>query len=436
MIFVIFEDNYPQNFYPLSLTKPLWELKCGIYSFRERFEIFIADNFSEVNNNAHKICYFTREYLAPYYREKYPELNINDYSVFESDEELLLIDSTLFPVNSLAQIAENSILLCENQPAAARISSKQLNSGLGSISEMIQDALTPGNGTMCGIPSECSLEAGEEPLKASYIWDLVSRNSRQITADFELLRGSENTGNSTNNSVTLIGESNLLYIGDGAQIDPFVVVDTMGGPVIIEAGARIHSFTRIEGPVYIGKNAIILGAKVREGTSIGECCRIGGEVEESIFHSFSNKYHDGFIGHSYVGEWVNMGALTTNSDLKNNYKGVRVYIPGGRTDTGKTKIGTFIGDFAKTSIGTLINTGSVIGTGAMVVHSGSMTPAHVPPFSWYINSVIEDRPWIENCIETAAVAAGRRGVEFSGVYADLLRHVFSITAESRKKGSV
>ena len=107
-----------------------------------------------------------------------------------------------------------------------------------------------------------------------------------------------------------------------------VVIDAEHGPIYIDEGAEIHPFTRIEGPCYIGRNSILLGAKCREGNSIGPMCRVGGEVEESIIQGYSNKYHDGFLGHAYVGQWVNLGALTTNSDLKNDYSEVKVVLDG------------------------------------------------------------------------------------------------------------
>ena len=152
-----------------------------------------------------------------------------------------------------------------------------------------------------------------------------------------------------------------------------VVIDAEHGPVYIDEGAEIHPFTRIEGPCYVGKKSILLGAKCREGNSIGPMCRVGGEVEESIIHGYSNKYHDGFLGHAYVGEWVNLGALTTNSDLKNDYSSVSVMLDGHTPiDTGSTKVGSLIGDHTKTSIGTLLNTGAYV---------GAMAPDRRPPAS-------------------------------------------------------
>ena len=158
------------------------------------------------------------------------------------------------------------------------------------------------------------------------------------------------------------GSRKDVYVAPGAVVHPMVVIDAEHGPVYLDEGVEVHPFTRIEGPCYVGKKSILLGTKCREGNSIGPMCRVGGEVEESIIHGYSNKYHDGFLGHAYVGEWVNLGALTTNSDLKNDYSSVSVILDGNTPiNTGSTKVGSLIGDHTKTSIGTLLNTGAYVG---------------------------------------------------------------------------
>jgi hypothetical protein len=160
-------------------------------------------------------------------------------------------------------------------------------------------------------------------------------------------------------------------------------------------------------------------------------CRVGGEVEESIIHGYSNKYHDGFLGHAYVGEWVNLGAMTTNSDLKNDYSSVSVMMNGKPFDTGSTKIGGFIGDHVKTSIGTLLNTGAIVGTMAILVATGAPLPKYIPPFAWLLSGVVGKGFGLNPLIETARTAMSRRKVEMTGDDERLLRHVFELTAEDR-----
>ena len=131
-------------------------------------------------------------------------------------------------------------------------------------------------------------------------------------------------------------------------------IDARQGPVLIDRGAVIHSFSRIEGPCYIGPQTWIMGAKIRAGTTLGPQCRIGGEVECAIVQGHAKKYHDGFLGHSYIGEWVNLAAATQSSDLRNDYGTIKVTVNGQRMSTGRTKVGSFIGDHTKSGLGVLL----------------------------------------------------------------------------------
>ncbi|MFC1670560.1 putative sugar nucleotidyl transferase [Spirochaetota bacterium] len=421
MNIVIFEDNSHDNFYPISLTKPLWELRSGMFSMRERFELFIEKNM----NRKGRVFYFTREYLVPFYKEKYPHLKINDFSVFSDSDEILFINGTLYPQDFLLEIEKNNLYIIEDTPIAGRIDPSLLDKNSGSISEILMDS------TGKGVNKNDYKKVEDSIGSVNFIWDLVALNNKWITSDFSLLNKKDVPP--SNNSVTLIGDNSRLYIEDNVKIDPFVVVDVSNGPVYIKSGSEIHSFTRIEGPCYIGSGTVVLGGKLRGGCSIGDCCRVGGEVEESIFHGYSNKYHDGFIGHSYIGEWVNLGAMTTNSDLKNNYKDIKIYIPDGKVDTAMNKVGTFIGDFTKTSIGTLLNTGSSLGVGTMMVHDGGFAPAHVPSFAWFARSEVKDLSWFEDFLVTCGVVTSRRDIKFTEAYSSLLREIYNMTAELRKK---
>jgi UDP-N-acetylglucosamine diphosphorylase/glucosamine-1-phosphate N-acetyltransferase len=221
-------------------------------------------------------------------------------------------------------------------------------------------------------------------------------------------------------------------VGHDVTIDPCTVIDARKGAVVIGDRAQIDSFSRIEGPCCIGDGCVVLGAKMREGCSFGPNCRVGGEVEEAVFQAHSNKYHDGFIGHAYVGEWVNLGALTTNSDLKNDYSTVKIYRPGGIVDTGETKVGCLIGDFVKTSIGTLINTGSVIGTGAMSVMSGRMTPPHIPPFARFLKNELRDPGSADAVTATAKIACSRRKKTLPAAMESLLGRIYREGTAARK----
>src|SRR5262249_46266615 len=159
------------------------------------------------------------------------------------------------------------------------------------------------------------------------------------------------------------------------------VFDTTNGPITVGAGAWVQPFTRLEGPCYIGPKTQLFRANLRGGVTLGPNCRIGGEVEASIGHGHTNKYHEGFLGHAYVGEWVNLGAITSNSDLRNDYAEVAVPLQGDPIATGQAKVGCFLGDHTRTGLGSMLNTGTSVGVMCNVLPAGPLLPKHVPSFA-------------------------------------------------------
>ena len=197
----------------------------------------------------------------------------------------------------------------------------------------------------------------------------------------------------------------------------------MNSRVQIEPNAIIY------GPCCISEGAIIRGgAKIGRGTSICKQCRIGGEVEETIIASYSNKQHEGFIGHSYVGSWVNIGAGSCNSDLKNNYGKIKAWSVGRIRDTGRRFLGTVIGDHSKVAINTKINTGTVVGFYANVMAAGS-PPKHVPSYTWAIEP--DFTPYeLDKAVETAKIMMDRRNVDFSSALEELFKAIFKLSRQS------
>ena len=222
--------------------------------------------------------------------------------------------------------------------------------------------------------------------KINYLWDLIVNLKEDLEKD---LRGiGARVKGDIHPAAILIKPENMI-IEAGAEIEACAVLD-----------AR-------QGPIHIGKGTIIkAGANLRGPVSIGPECRIGGEVTHSIFHGYSNKGHYGFIGHSYIGEWVNLGAGTTNSNLKNNYGTVKVQINGKEVDSGQQFLGCFIGDYAKLGIGTLITTGAVIGLGANVL-GGKVTPKSIPDFQWDEKTKYR----LEDFLRATKTMMGRRHIE-------------------------
>ena len=216
----------------------------------------------------------------------------------------------------------------------------------------------------------------------------------------------------------------------GSRMWPGTVVSTETGPVFIDRDAVVRPGSFVEGPCYIGPGTVVEGAKVRPGCSFGPECRIGGEVQASIFQGYANKSHEGFIGHAFVGEWVNLGALTTNSDLKNAYQPVQVTWQGKTIDTDLLKVGCFIGDHAKTAIRSLINTGARIGTFANWFEPG-LSPKEIPAFAWGNKA-----KWpLGHVLSNARRVMSRRGITPSPAYEQALRALYSRCVKSENRDS-
>ncbi|HEX6747138.1 MAG TPA: putative sugar nucleotidyl transferase [Longimicrobium sp.] len=249
------------------------------------------------------------------------------------------------------------------------------------------------------------------------VWELMSLTPAQIAEDVAGLFPGAATPQLPA-GVHLLGPHPLI-VGDGVVIEPGVVFDTSDGPVWLDDRSHVRAFSRVAGPVYLGRGSIILGGSV-EQASIGPVCRIRGEFAESVAVAYVNKAHDGHIGHAYLGAWVNLGAETTNSDLKNNYSTIRLWTPEGEVDTGEIKVGSFLGDHVKTGIGLLLNTGTVVGAGSNLF-GAAMPPKYVPPFSWGTGEDLTAYR-VDKFLEVAERAMARRKVTLTaGARAQLER---------------
>jgi UDP-N-acetylglucosamine diphosphorylase/glucosamine-1-phosphate N-acetyltransferase len=256
-------------------------------------------------------------------------------------------------------------------------------------------------------------------------WELMSRNGEQLREDiphfFPGYAAEELPG------CDILGDG-LLSLGKNVEVEPGSVFDVREGPIRLSDGAKIRAHTRLTGPAYVGPGTTVLGGVLSE-VSLGPVCKVRGEVECSVILGYSNKAHDGFLGHSYLGRWVNLGAFTTNSDLKNNYGPIRVGGSEGPVDTGLMKVGAFLGDHVKTGIGTLLNTGTVVGAGSNLF-GGAMPPAYVPPFSWGSGSeLVEFR--LDKFLEVASRAMGRRQVALDPGMEGLLRRAWERSRDER-----
>jgi UDP-N-acetylglucosamine diphosphorylase/glucosamine-1-phosphate N-acetyltransferase len=249
-------------------------------------------------------------------------------------------------------------------------------------------------------------------------WELILNNEDELRRQCQVCGSFEGT---IYPGVHLLEEANIRIM-PGAKLKPGVVLDAENGPIIVDTGARIEPNAVLQGPCYIGPDSVVNpNAVIRAGTSIGSTCKVGGEIEGSIIHGFTNKQHDGFLGHSYIGEWVNLGADTITSDLKNTYGAIRVYINGAGVETGERFLGSIIGDHSKTGIGTILPTGCVVGAAANVF-TQSTTPRFVPSFAWLTDKEMVAYE-IEKALSIARIVMARRGVDLTPAEAALLRAV-------------
>jgi UDP-N-acetylglucosamine diphosphorylase/glucosamine-1-phosphate N-acetyltransferase len=209
------------------------------------------------------------------------------------------------------------------------------------------------------------------------VWDFIRVLPAMLEADIATLGPIE--GEAPPAQLAVLG-AHEAFVSRAAYVEPFVLADTTAGPILVRRGARVCAFTRLVGPCVVGADALVLGGKVT-GCSIGEHARVQGELSTSIMIGHANKSHDGFVGHSVIGRWANLGAGTVTSNLKNSYGEVSLWTPAGVQRTGMQFLGTFVGDHVKTGIGTRLTTGCVIGAGANVFGS-TMPPKFVPPFAW------------------------------------------------------
>jgi len=407
----VFEDPGYTQLLPLVYLRPTWDLRCGILTLGEKIERAFPGKSTQFS------C---RDYLADLVREQYPERTVNAPLA----GECLLINGRVLADASFAQwlqgVEQDTLCVRGSIVVAAKLSAV-----FARRLQLDSSSLLDFSGLSQLRRRECTQPA------ISYPWDLVNNNGAQIITDFGILTsGSPITRHGTVYPGAHLMTPDAIALGPQSSIKPGVVLDAENGPIMIGANVRILPNAVIEGPAYIGDGSLIkVGAKIYEHTSIGPVCKVGGEVEASIIHAYSNKQHDGFLGHAYLSPWVNLGADTNNSDLKNNYSTVRVKIHGREVDSGSLFAGLIMGDHAKSAINTMFNTGTVVGVGSNVF-GGGFPPKDIPSFSW--GGAEEMTTYdIDKCIAVARKVMERRKKSLTPVEETVLRKVFALTEQER-----
>ncbi|KNB63221.1 GlmU family protein [Chryseobacterium sp. Hurlbut01] len=382
---LVFSDaQYWEDFLPLSFTRPVAEMRCGILTFSERWQK-ILDNT--------EISYFTENYLHAKFKNP------------EDVESLFLVTNFLPTEKVIQQIKDLNLgeaLVYEDELIAARINMKGFS--LNQIEKMT--------------------DIKEELIFFKKPTDLFTYNDKAIDFDFELLT-KDKISQELSSTNGFLGDKKDLFIEEGAQIE-FSTVNTKTGKIYIGKNAEVMEGCNLRGPIALCEESKFnLGAKIYGATTVGPHSKVGGEVNNIIIFGYSNKGHDGFVGNSVIGEWCNLGADTNSSNLKNNYANVKLwnYRTKHFEDTGLQFAGLIMGDHSKTAINTQLNTGTVIGVASNVFREG-FPPNLIENFSW--GGFKDDEKFkLDKAYEVAEKVMARRKMPLTDEDKAILKHIFT-----------
>ncbi len=401
----IFEDKQTDNFYPLTLSHPVYDLLCGMKTLKEKILRF----FPGVSYTL--LC---REYLADIVMQNNPGIDVNK---LEDDNYLfingrVILNEDLFTI--LRSDAHEKVFLQGDMLVAARISAATVSRIKTNFTGIIETSHFE------GISRE-NVEADT----VDFTWDLIGKNGHQLKQDFNYLN---DPGISEEarlfRGVHLINKDDI-FIGTDTVVKPGVVIDASFGPVYIGRHVEVNANTVIEGPVSIGDNSFVKScASITKNVSVGRICKVGGEIEDSIIMPYSNKQHSGFLGHAYLGSWINIGADTNCSDLKNNYSTIKVNLNGKHINTGLQFLGLIMGDHSKTAINTMFNTGTIAGFSCNIFGSG-FPDQFIPSFTWGGAEKTETYD-VKKSIETARIVMKRRNVDMTSEDEQLFDTIFNL----------
>ncbi|MDG7010965.1 MAG: hypothetical protein JRN57_02475 [Nitrososphaerota archaeon] len=405
---MVFEDDGLAGFGPLTLLRHVSQLRWGTKTLLDALVEKIPDATDVVLWGRPELAAAAREATGKGYNEK----------VYG---QALFVNARARPTLgflSAASRSEQFVALSGGDLVAARLDSATLRPGV--IARKAVAAVSKKGKRAAPAP---------EPLFNGY-WDLVESNGLAIA---DQARRPEDPI-SLPRSVEVRGPASNLMVDSGADVEGQVTFDARLGPIVIERGASVESFSRVMGPCYVGQKTKILSALVGGGTSVFESCKVGGQVDNSIIMPFTNKAHHGYVGDAYVGSWVNLGAGCTFSNLKNTYGNVRLRVGGKRLDTGMVKLGPVIGDMAKLSIGALVYAGKSVGAGS---HVSGLASDDVPSFTFY-DSVAQKKVelLLDSVLETQRRMMERRGRSLTRAEEEVIRRAFGTTVPERVKGAV
>jgi UDP-N-acetylglucosamine diphosphorylase/glucosamine-1-phosphate N-acetyltransferase len=400
---VLYDDARARTFEPFASTRPVSELVAGIGIIRDRWNMVLQPSSG-------------MRFAAGARHADFDVPGVTQPATGMIPRGSIVVNARAVPFipSDLAKMAHRAasctMWRCGDQLAAVRLG-VPVDAGALADGTVTLDELNAGTGAIGDVKG----------WWLENVWDLIRLLPEMLSSDIAETALQPPIVAAMGRSmppshVTVIGENPVLVLpraegeaGTETRIDPHVVFDASAGPILVQPGTHIRAFTRINGPCYVGRDASVMGGEIGV-CSIGDVCKVRGELSTTVFAGYANKGHDGFVGHSYVGRWVNLGAGTITSNLKNTYGNVGLWTPAGVRDSGLQFLGTLFGDHVKTGIGLRLTTGTVLGAGANVY--GEMPPKVVAPFSW------GDAPpyavyRADKFLETAARMMSRRHVELT-----------------------
>ncbi len=395
---VLYDDAQARTFEPFATSRPLGEVRAGALLGRERWAMWFGQAIDAFASSSH-LAEFTEFDAPPFLSAHCPA-------------GTWIVNSRALPLPQhparAAQADGAALRDVDVVRLHGRVAAVRLRDALDAADAR---ALSSGSLTLDSLVYETASDLAVEGVWLNAPWDIVRHLGTMLAGDIAVLSNGLSARRVTPSpefaQVHLVG-THAVWVEEGATIEPFTVFDTTAGPVLVRVGATVQSFTRIIGPCYIGPHSTVVGDRIAS-SSIGEHCRVHGELSTTVFIGYANKGHDGFVGHSIVGRWVNLGAGTITSNLKNTYGSVAMWSTDGVRDTGLQFAGTFFGDHVKTGIGVRLTTGCVLGAGTNVFDA--MPPKALAPFSWGAHApyaVFE----ADKFEETATRMMQRRAVSF------------------------
>ena len=388
----LYDDACARTFQPFALTRPAGEMRAGALLVRERWSRALG---------APVVGHLTSPHLAGF--EEPDAAPVVTGSVVPAGS--WIANARYFP--SLTRLPQENVLLTDDAVVAVRVASDVPVARFGD-----------GKLELASLMPAAGVKRLEDGWWAHEVWDYVRHLVPMLMHDLPVLGASMST--ELPSSAMRVG-THPVFVDEDAVIEPAVCFDTTGGPIVLRSGSTVQSFTRLIGPLYVGHGSTLTTDRIG-ASSIGDTCKVHGEVSNVIFIGHANKGHDGFVGHSILGRWVNLGAGTITSNLKNTYGTVQLWTPDGVRETGLQFLGTLFGDHAKTGIGLRLTTGTVLGAGANV-YGSEMPPKAVAPFAWGEASGFSDYR-VDKFLEVAERMMGRRHVTLSDAMRRQLRAAY------------